>query len=102
MTPRIAHKVELKAICDAMTSHYGVRFYDTMAAWMDAKNTEYLITCEDIIIRDRFVGNKQKFSGSVAWVQFGGGPEFCCILSRQDPPNTGHPWTWSIVDLDVS
>lgn len=103
MTPRIANEIELKAVCDAMTTHYGVRFYHSMNKWMEAGNTEYFLICEDIIIRDGFISDSPGFSGSIAWVQFGGGPANCCILSRpSDPPNGRDAWTWSVVTLDVA
>ena len=103
MTPRIANDIELKAVCDAMTSHYGVRFYHDMNVWMDANNTEYLLCCEDIIIRDSFISDAPNFPGSIAWLQFGGGPAHCCILSRQsNPPKGVHGWTWNVVTLEIS
>jgi len=100
--PRIASPLELKGICDALTTHYGARFFHDVDQWMDAGNTEYLLTIDDVIIRDGFISDGPGFCGSIAWVQFGGGPEYCCILSKPEESVEGvHDWTWNIVTLEA-
>ena len=99
--PRLANVTEVQSICEALTSHYGTRFFWNSRDWDEAGNTDYFVTGDDIYIRDRFISDGPGFSGSIAWVQFGGGPETCCILSKPDAVPTGrHGWTWDVVSLE--
>jgi len=100
--PRYASKVEVESICMAMTNHYGARFFWNAAAWKDAEYTDYFVTPEDIMVREDFISDTPGFTGSIAWVQFGGGPANCCILSKPDTvPNGRHGWTWDVVTLEA-
>jgi len=102
--PRNATPAEVRSICQAMTSHYGARFFWDHEEWIAAGNYDYYVTPDDIIVRDEFISDGPGFTGSIAWVQFGGGPECCCILSHPDTstsPNR-HGWVWDVVTLEAS
>lgn len=102
LAPRYANAVEVKAICDAMTNHYGARFFCDAKQWDEAGNYDYFVTHTDIMVRESFISDGPGFAGAIAWVQFGGGPANCCILSKPDTVPTGrHGWTWDIVNLET-
>lgn len=100
--PRLATHEEVKSICDAMTNHYGARFFWDADKWKDAEYTDYFVTPDDIIVRESFISDTPGFCGSIAWVQFGGGPANCCILSKPDTsPNGRYGWVWDVVTLEA-